>query len=490
MRLYCACAIFVWLTACSTSSNRSEPLDAEPPDVSTDAGTPDVGADAELIDTPTALYRAEGGHILTADDHVLLLRGVNVSGVAKNTSDYLFPLTQEDVDVLRQGGMNSVRLLTFWCAVSPDGPGETNADYLEAFAARAQMLTDAGMYVIIDMHQDLWGQPFANHGAPEWACPAELAEGYQAASPWYANYGSDQVTACFDNFWGDPALRAAMVDAWVAVAEAVCPLEGVVGFDHINEPWSGSELLNPDFDNDVLMPFYREVMAGIDAVCPGRLHFLERGGGGVLGLADVLQIPDDVRQQVVYAPHFYPQEVHDPSPTGYSMTKEALEARLLDEFGTHLSAGVPVWIGEFGGMTSNPNFDVYIQDLHEIFLEHGIMSALWDYVVDSGGFGYLEAPGQPKPVFDTVYRLPGFTLLPSAPEALGADWDAREVMARFVCEPGKRVEVLLPNDGCTCATNPVEMVTPPTPVVGMAIATCQSTGVVEMTCGCAQPASR
>ena len=69
-------------------------------------------------------------------------------------------------------------------------------------------------------------------------------------------------------------MRAAMVDAWVAVAEAVCPLEGVVGFDHINEPWSGSELLNPDFDNDVLMPFYREVMAGIDAVCPeiGRAH--------------------------------------------------------------------------------------------------------------------------------------------------------------------------------------------------------------------------
>ncbi|MDP6943070.1 MAG: hypothetical protein QF464_02880 [Myxococcota bacterium] len=59
-----------------------------------------------------------------------------------------------------------------------------------------------------------------------------------------------------------------------------------------------------------------------------------------------------------------------------------------------------------------------------------------------------------------------------------------------MCEPGKRVEVLLPIDGCTCAADPAEMLTPPTPVVGMAIATCQSNGVVEMTCGCAQPASR
>ncbi len=432
----------------------------------------------------TGLYRAEDGFIWTEDDHVLLLRGINLSGVAKNTEDYLYPLTVDEIDLLIAGGMNSVRLLTFWCAIAPEGPDAVDEEYIAAFTERVQMLTEAGLYVIIDMHQDLWGRPFNNHGAPQWACPAELTEGYESISPWYMNYVSSQVSACFDNFWDDPSLRGAMVDAWVAMAQAVCPFERVVGFDHINEPWPGTDLLNPDFDNESLAPFYQEVMTGIETVCPGRLHFLERGGGGVIGLAETLEIPEDMRPQSVYAPHFYPAEVHDPSDGGYDLDRAALEERIISEFGASLEDGVPVWIGEFGGLVSNPNFDRYIQDLHQIFLKHNILSALWDFTIDSDGFGYLEAAGQPKTVFDSVYRLPNFTLLPAAPEQITPDWDARSMTARFSCETAKRVEVLLPPDGCSCVATPPEAIDIPAPSDGMNVATCLTTEDVELSCTC------
>ena len=108
-------------------------------------------------------------------------------------------------------------------------------------------------------------------------------------------------------------------------------------------------------------------------------------------------------------------------------------------------------------------------------------------MVDSGGFGYLDAPGHPKPVFDSVYRLPGFTLLPNAPEEIIADWQANKMTARFSCETGKRVEVLLPIEGCKCVATPSGALDGPSPVVGMAVADCLSGVLVELSCTCPEP---
>lgn len=436
--LLCAVLLLTGLAACGEAGG----------DADSDA---DADTDTDSDSDADALYVAGDGAILTRDGHALYLRGVNFSGQAKGAADHLYPVDQNEIDALINGGMNSVRMLTFWKAIMPDGPEAIDETYLAAFAERVHLLDAAGLYVIVDMHQDLWGVPFASHGAPDWACPAEIKEGYVAGSPWWVNYTKPQVMGCFDNFYGSTELRAAFARAWGALAGAVCAHERVLGWDPLNEPHPGTQLANPDVDNEVLLPLYLEVLAAVEAACPGRLFFLEPSASFTMGLADPIVVPEAQRERVVLAPHFYPPEVHEPSDTeGYVRDLDALRTKVTDLFAAYLDDGIPLWVGEFGGITTNPNFDLYMEDLHTVFLEQQISSALWDWYRGDGGFAFLDAAGQRKDVFEAVHRVPVPTLLPSKATQLSADWDAGTTHVEFTCSAGDRFEVLQPglDDGC------------------------------------------
>ena len=70
-----------------------------------------------------------------------LLRGVNLSNRSKYSPDHLYPLEPSDLAMLRESGLNSVRLLTFWEAVMP-GPDVVDVPYLAAYAAQAGALLE------------------------------------------------------------------------------------------------------------------------------------------------------------------------------------------------------------------------------------------------------------------------------------------------------------------------------------------------------------
>ena len=65
-------------------------------------------------------------------------------------------------------GMNAVRLLIFWAAVEPQ-KGIYDEEYLERLAKRVKWYTDNGAWVILDMHQDIYGYAVHGNGAPGWA---------------------------------------------------------------------------------------------------------------------------------------------------------------------------------------------------------------------------------------------------------------------------------------------------------------------------------
>ncbi len=438
-------------------------------------------SDAEDAEAPPLAEPT--GLITTADGHVLWLRGINVSGMAKGAEDHLFDLSPSDVDTLLSSGINAARLLTFWKAITPEAPAAVDQGYLEAFAERVQMLADAGLYVVVDMHQDVWGVPFASHGAPGWACPDEITAGYEPTSPWWANYATRQVTGCFDLFWAEPDLQQAFTDAWLAMAAAVCDEPRVLGFDLLNEPYPGTPLFDPRFDNEVLLPFYLRLVDAIDAVCPGKRYFLEPSAGFVLGQADPLEIPAERREQIVWAGHFYPREIHEPDGNGYDGDREALEQHVLATVGHQLDRGVPVWIGEYGGITTTTDFDRYVQDVNAVFAEHNVSAVLWDYYLSDGGFAFLNAAGERKPLFDPVYATPQPSELPSVP-ALSPDWNQRRIALDFECVVGRHVTVLLPEDGCSCAATPAAALAEMPTAAGFATAACQTDGAVELVCSC------
>jgi endoglycosylceramidase len=381
-------------------------------------------------------YAVKGGALRAPTGEAIFLRSINAHEESKWVDDHLVPLGDEDLAEIHAGGFNSVRLLTFWGAVMPE-PDAIDREYLGRLRAEAQKLSDDDLYVVIDMHQDLWGAPFGN-GAPLWACPEGLREGYESDSPWWVNYFSPQVCACFDRLWFDDEVKAQLQAAWVEVAIAVCDVDGIVGFDLLNEPWPGTNVGEPAFDQVLLYEgYYRPTMDLIEAACPGKAFFLEPSRAYDFGLADPLILDDEDRDRALLAPHFYPMDVHEPGREW--TTSRADLASMIDHlYGPWLDDGVPLWLGEYGGITTNPGFDVYLDDLHGLLLERRVGHALWAFNSGSS-YGFLDEEGAPRSAFASTAALPVPTLLPDWPVDMRADEGGLEIEG--ACVQGRSLEV-------------------------------------------------
>ncbi|MBW2704294.1 MAG: cellulase family glycosylhydrolase [Deltaproteobacteria bacterium] len=390
------------------------------------------------------IYGVRDGQLVDAAGHVLFLRGINVREDAKRHEDHLIPTTINDRIELKAAGINSVRLLTHWQAIMPE-EDVLDAVYLDAFAAEFLRLADDGFWIVIDMHQDLWGEPFGDGGA-DWTCPAELKAGYEPTTPWWTNYTSEQVRACYDNFWETAALQQKWIDAWVAVAAKVCPNERLLGFDLFNEPFPGAGLADLSWDAEVLYPFYQRTMTAIEAVCPGRVFFLEPSMNHTLGQSAPMQVATEDAKRVVFSPHFYPSSVHEPGES-YTDTKEELNTALSRALGDYASSSQPLWLGEYGGLTTNDGFADYADQIGSILFERGLGSAIWAFNKNDGGFSFLDASGDMKSVFERSYALPVPSRLPSSPTKVEPNLDAGSLYLEFACKPNMQAEFMLPGSG-------------------------------------------
>ncbi len=391
------------------------------------------------------MYSVEDCTLIDADGHALFLRGINVREDAKHVPEHLIPLSDAEVALIRKHGFNSVRLLTHWEAVMP-ADGQVDREYLDDYAAEVDELCGAGLLVIVDMHQDLWGSPFSNGGA-EWTCPEEIREGYEPQSPWWLNYASEQVRGCFDRFWADEdGIQDKWLSAWTAVAAAVCHQDLVLGFDLFNEPYPGSALADPRFDAEVLYPFYRRAMDAIEAICPERIFFLEPSGGFALGFADHMEIIADDLRRVVVAPHFYPQEVHE-SGRSYDKDFDELKAAFDNAMDGYSDGASPLWVGEYGGLSQNQGFENYLEHITTVYYRGFVGSALWAFNKGDGGFAWLDSRGMPKEVFDRAWSVPVPVRLPDRPSRMEPDFDRRALSLAFDCHEGRELTVLLPASG-------------------------------------------
>ncbi len=172
--------------------------------------------------------------ILDDQGRELILNGTN-GGSAKHTYLRRFFENQDDLNFYAQSlGYNTFRYLIFWDHVMPQR-GVINQAYLDDIEARLQWFTDNGMHVVLDMHQDNWGEQCGGNGAPAWATQGttEPAPG----APWWIMAASpcvvDSSNAFFRNH-GD--IQAEYVKAWKAVAERFKDHPAVLGYDLMNEP--------------------------------------------------------------------------------------------------------------------------------------------------------------------------------------------------------------------------------------------------------------
>lgn len=151
--------------------------------------------------------------------------------------------TSEDIADLAARGFTLVRLGVIWAALEPR-PGEYDAAYLAWLREQLDTIHAAGMYALLDAHQDLYSQAFSD-GAPNWATLTSVP--YQPAPLWSDDYlANPAVHEALDAFWanapgpGGVGLQDRFVSMWTHVATELGDHPAVLGYDILNEPTPGT----------------------------------------------------------------------------------------------------------------------------------------------------------------------------------------------------------------------------------------------------------
>ena len=380
----------------------NEELADQPADLAPDVVTPPVRQ---------WLRDATGG--------VLILRGVNLADASKHAADFLPPPELTDFQRLHDElGFDAVRLLVFWEAVEPVR-GQYDDVYLEAVRTLIEQAAAAGLWVVVDMHQDVYGRGFGHAGAPEWTCDAALYATFVPPANWFAGYFTPEVQGCFDAFWASADLRGAFVGSWAAVAAKLAGTPGLLAYDLLNEPFWGTTNFT-EFDQNLLPPFYEEVIDAIRAVDPVTTIGFEPSPVSNLGWDSALQRPD--RPRLLYLPHFYPPEIE--LGTGYTGDRASL-ADALGRLANKASRfKVPMVIGELGARRDVGGAAQFLTDTYSLLDEELAGALLWDGGQGGdGSYGIWAPDGTPALQAQAVAR-PYLARVAGVPTAWTWDPDA------------------------------------------------------------------
>ena len=356
---------------------------------------------APAAEVPT---RVRGGFIRDEEGRALVLRGVNLAGGHKAAPYFSFQKPADFARVRDDWGMGTIRFLITWAAVEPK-KGVFDEAYLDALAERMDWARAAGLFVVLDMHQDVYGEGFASgggDGAPRWTCDeAHYAAFEPNTSQWFWNYLSPDVLACYDQFWGSTELRAEYAEAWRRVATRLEGYDDVIlGFDPMNEPYWGSYVIT-GFEASVLQGFYEELVPKVREIRPEWIAFLEPASSRNLGVTTGLTKMPFV--DVVYSPHSYDRDAE--SGMGFDPAQRDVvlaNARDLSKEATALGAGL--WIGEYGGMADAPGIVDYMTAEYDAFGAMAAGTTYWAYD-EGGGYSMLDADGvEREPLISTLIR--------------------------------------------------------------------------------------
>ncbi|MDY3070451.1 MAG: cellulase family glycosylhydrolase [Parabacteroides sp.] len=187
--------------------------------------------------------QVRNGIFIDENGHQVILNGIN--HVVKNPElKYLHNNDEQLFKDFQKYGFNCIRYGIIWDGLEPE-PGVINENYLKEIDKRVKWAEDNGIYLILDMHQDLYGRKFSD-GAPEWATLTDNLP-HQTGDVWSDSYLiSPAVQRAFDNFWQNkPAsdgtgIQDHYINVWKTLAARYADSPSVAGFDIMNEPFMGS----------------------------------------------------------------------------------------------------------------------------------------------------------------------------------------------------------------------------------------------------------
>ncbi len=365
-------------------------------------------------------WRVSGGFVRAPDGRTAFLRGVNLAGAHKFKPYFGFQQPPDYARVRTEWGMNTIRFLIIWAAIEPQ-KGQYDQSYLDEVERRIGWARDAGLHVVLDMHQDVYGEGFnGGDGAPAWTCDQKYYDAFVPKTPWALDYLDPNVEACFDQFWASDELQSHYAEAWRQVAERLKDNDAVVGFDVMNEPGFGSAVA-ASFEGQTLEPFYEKVVPVVRSVAPHWLAFLEPSGSRNIGIRTSLtKFPF---KDVVYSPHSYNSSAEQGN--GFNPNaRAALINNIAALEGEAQDLDAALWIGEYGGVASDPGITPYMDANYDGAAAVLAANTYWAYD-EGGGYSLLDADGTPRSVLIDVLVRPFPELVAGDPAAISYDENSR-----------------------------------------------------------------
>lgn len=354
-----------------------------------DLGPSDVRSPDTLYRWP-ARFHVSRGFLRDPEGRAVIMRGVNLSGQHKHKPYFDFHQESDFAKLSSDFGMNAVRFLISWAAIEPQ-KGQYDSTYLDEVDRRVGFAEKAGLHVVLDMHQDVYGEGFGDNGAPRWTCDEALYKAHVPKSPWFLNYSSTPVMTCFDRLYTTAELRQHYAEAWRRVALRLKARTNVVGFDVMNEPHWGSYSVFA-FEADRLQPFYNEVIAAVRKEVAW-VAFLEPSVGRNMGLKTGLTPFSDGAS--VYAPHCYDAQAE--LGNGFDVThRSALMAYIASLASEAVSLSSALWVGEYGGSETAGGITEYMDALYDGAAAVAASTMYWDYS-KGGGYSMLASDGTERP---------------------------------------------------------------------------------------------
>ena len=227
-----------------------------------------------------------GRWLVDSKKRVVLLHGGNMQLPSDDrTEDVISPETPR---LMAANGFNGVRLVIFFSRLMPQ-PGKIDTAYLEEIGREVAAYREAGVYVLIDFHQDEYGPAVGVRGLPAWATFSDGHEPKKLQFP--SGYFSDPaIHAAFDNFWKnhpvpgtDKGVQDFYMEGLAAVAAHFRNEPAVFGIDVMNEPFPGSRgnqpdpvsVNQPELETELLAPFYERAGKAIATAVPATIVFVE-----------------------------------------------------------------------------------------------------------------------------------------------------------------------------------------------------------------------
>lgn len=134
-------------------------------------------------------------------------------------------------------GVNIVRFGITWAAIEPH-EGEYNDELIFALKEYIQKCAKHNIYVMFDMHQDLFSHHFHGDGAPKWAIDPSYSNPKQFAI-WAEGYFYMQgVQNSFYDFWTNRNnIQTKFIKMWEYIADKLSDCDNIIGYDYFNEPY-------------------------------------------------------------------------------------------------------------------------------------------------------------------------------------------------------------------------------------------------------------